>query len=46
MDIDPWRLRILHGVSRRGGVMKAAQALHLTPSAVSQRLAIVPSPAS
>ncbi|WP_169978885.1 MULTISPECIES: LysR family transcriptional regulator [unclassified Microbispora] len=39
MDIDPRRLRILHEVSRRGGVMKAAQALHLTPSAVSQQLA-------
>ncbi len=39
MEIDPRRLRILHEVSRRGGVMKAAQALHLTPSAVSQQLA-------
>src|SRR5262245_56845858 len=39
MDIDPRRLRILHEVSRRGGVMKAATALHLTPSAVSQQLA-------
>src|SRR4051812_40646510 len=39
MEIDPRRLRILHEVSRRGGVMKAAEALHLTPSAVSQQLA-------
>jgi DNA-binding transcriptional LysR family regulator len=39
MDIDPRRLRILHEVSRRGGVMKAAEALHLTPSAISQQLA-------
>ncbi|GII55362.1 LysR family transcriptional regulator [Planotetraspora thailandica] len=39
MEIDPRRLRILHEVFRRGGVMKAAEALHLTPSAVSQQLA-------
>ncbi|WP_084962341.1 LysR family transcriptional regulator [Thermoactinospora rubra] len=39
MDIDPRRLRVLHEVARRGGVMRAAQALHLTPSAVSQQLA-------
>ncbi len=39
MDIDPRRLRILHEVSRRGGVMRAAEALHLTPSAISQQLA-------
>ncbi|WP_214109495.1 LysR family transcriptional regulator [Acrocarpospora catenulata] len=39
MEIDPRRLRILHEVARRGGVMKAAEALHLTPSAVSQQLA-------
>ncbi|MGW2143642.1 LysR family transcriptional regulator [Nonomuraea bangladeshensis] len=39
MDIDPRRLRILHEVARRGGVMRAAEALHLTPSAVSQQLA-------
>ncbi|MBP2702559.1 LysR family transcriptional regulator [Microbispora sp. RL4-1S] len=39
MDIDPRRLRILHEVARRGGVMKAAESLHLTPSAVSQQLA-------
>jgi DNA-binding transcriptional LysR family regulator len=39
MDIDPRRLRILHEVARRGGVMRAAEALYLTPSAVSQQLA-------
>lgn len=38
MDIDPRRLRVLHEVHRRGGVMRAAEALHLTPSAVSQQL--------
>ncbi|TYB60988.1 LysR family transcriptional regulator [Nonomuraea sp. PA05] len=39
MEIDPRRLRILYEVARRGGVMRAAQALHLTSSAVSQQLA-------
>ncbi|SEL16722.1 LysR family transcriptional regulator [Nonomuraea pusilla] len=39
MDIDPRRLRILREVARRGGVMRAAEALYLTPSAVSQQLA-------
>lgn len=39
MDIDPRRLRILHEVARRGGVMRAAEALYLTSSAVSQQLA-------
>ncbi|RJL32549.1 LysR family transcriptional regulator [Bailinhaonella thermotolerans] len=39
MDIDPRRLRVLHEVARRGGVVRAAAALHLTPSAVSQQLA-------
>ncbi|WP_049575467.1 LysR family transcriptional regulator [Nonomuraea sp. SBT364] len=39
MEIDPRRLRILHEVARRGGVMRAAEALFLTPSAVSQQLA-------
>ncbi|MDP9861611.1 MULTISPECIES: LysR family transcriptional regulator [Streptosporangium] len=41
MDIDPRRLRILHEVARRGGVMRAAEALHLTASAVSQQLALL-----
>src|SRR3954467_104270 len=39
MEIDPRRLRVLHEVARRGGVVRAAEALHLTPSAVSQQLA-------
>ncbi|MFD1938073.1 MULTISPECIES: LysR family transcriptional regulator [Nonomuraea] len=39
MEIDPRRLRVLHEVARRGGVMRAAEALHLTASAVSQQLA-------
>ncbi|MCF6476666.1 LysR family transcriptional regulator [Nonomuraea sp. MG754425] len=39
MEIDPRRLRVLHEVARRGGVIRAAEALHLTPSAVSQQLA-------
>ncbi|MFG1944789.1 LysR family transcriptional regulator [Nonomuraea sp. NPDC048826] len=39
MDIDPRRLRVLREVHVRGGVMRAAEALHLTPSAVSQQLA-------
>ncbi|GAA2851589.1 LysR family transcriptional regulator [Streptosporangium fragile] len=41
MDIDPRRLRVLHEVARRGGVMRAAEALHLTASAVSQQLALL-----
>ncbi|MEV0820107.1 LysR family transcriptional regulator [Nonomuraea rubra] len=39
MEIDPRRLRILYEVARRGGVLRAAEALHLTSSAVSQQLA-------
>ncbi|MEY9965175.1 DNA-binding transcriptional LysR family regulator [Streptacidiphilus sp. MAP12-16] len=39
MDIDPRRLRVLHAVAVRGGVMDAAKLLHLTPSAVSQQIA-------
>ena len=39
MDIDPRRLRMLHAVAVRGGVMEAAKLLHLTPSAVSQQIA-------
>ncbi|MBG0821848.1 LysR family transcriptional regulator [Planomonospora sp. ID91781] len=41
MEIDPRRLRVLHEVARRGGVMLAAEALHVTPSAVSQQLALL-----
>ncbi|MCP2314496.1 LysR family transcriptional regulator [Kitasatospora paracochleata] len=38
MELDPRRLRVLHAVAVRGGVMDAARLLHLTPSAVSQQL--------
>lgn len=41
MDIDPRRLRVLRAVSMGGGVMDAARLLHLTPSAVSQQLALL-----
>ncbi|MFD8559840.1 LysR family transcriptional regulator [Streptosporangium canum] len=41
MEIDPRRLRVLHEVARRGGVVRAAEALHLTASAVSQQLALL-----
>ncbi|WP_460858731.1 LysR family transcriptional regulator [Nocardiopsis coralliicola] len=36
--IDLRRLEVLQAVSRDGGVSGAARALHLTPSAVSQRI--------
>lgn len=39
MDIDPRRLRVLREVHLRGGVTRAAEALYLTASAVSQQLA-------
>lgn len=39
MDIDPRRLRFLLAVAREGGVLAAAAALHMTPSAVSQQIA-------
>jgi DNA-binding transcriptional LysR family regulator len=39
MDLDPRRLRVLRAVAVRGGVMDAADLLHVTPSAVSQQLA-------
>ncbi|MEV4755858.1 LysR family transcriptional regulator [Micromonospora sp. NPDC049559] len=38
MDLDLRRLRVLHEVALRGGVTAAAEALHVTPSAVSQQL--------
>ncbi len=41
MDVDPRRLRVLHAVAVRGGVGEAAALLHLTPSAVSQQLALL-----
>lgn len=39
MQIDPRRLAVLLAVHRGGGVLAAARALHLTPSAVSQQVA-------
>lgn len=39
MDLDPRRLIVLGEVARLGGVQAAAQALRVTPSAVSQQLA-------
>jgi DNA-binding transcriptional LysR family regulator len=38
MQIEPRRLLVLRAVRRSGGVVAAARALHLTPSAVSQQL--------
>ncbi|WP_032368268.1 LysR family transcriptional regulator [Rhodococcoides fascians] len=38
MRIDPSRLRFLLAVARSGGVLAAADELHVTPSAVSQQL--------
>jgi DNA-binding transcriptional LysR family regulator len=39
MELDPRRLGVLAVVARTGGVLAAAEALHVTPSAVSQQLA-------
>ncbi|MFC9550233.1 LysR family transcriptional regulator, partial [Rhodococcus sp. NPDC056960] len=39
MDIDPRRLRYLLAVARAGGILAAADELHMTPSAVSQQIA-------
>jgi DNA-binding transcriptional LysR family regulator len=39
MPIDPRRLAVLRAVADAGGVLAAASALHLTPSAVSQHIA-------
>jgi DNA-binding transcriptional LysR family regulator len=36
-----WRLQLLREVSRRGSIKAAAEALSITPSAVSQQLAIL-----
>jgi DNA-binding transcriptional LysR family regulator len=41
MSIDPRRLVVLHAVDRYGGVVGAATALHVSPSAVSQQLAML-----
>lgn len=38
MQIDPRRLRFLLAVARSGGVLAAADELHMTPSAVSQQI--------
>jgi molybdate transport repressor ModE-like protein len=38
MRIDPHRLLVLRAVRRAGGVLPAARALYLSPSAVSQHL--------
>ena len=34
-----WRLQLLREISRRGSIKAAAEAMHVTPSAVSQQLA-------
>ena len=39
--IDPRRLRVLREVAFRGTVTAAAEGLHLTPSAVSQQIAVL-----
>jgi DNA-binding transcriptional LysR family regulator len=39
MQLDPRRLAILRAVAEAGGVLAAASALHLTPSAISQHIA-------
>ena len=41
MDLDPRRLVVLRAVDRHGGVVGAAAALHVSPSAVSQQLAML-----
>ena len=41
MQIDPRRLVVLRAVDRHGGVVGAAAALHVSPSAVSQQLALL-----
>lgn len=41
MSIDPRRLVVLRAVDRHGGVVGAAAALRISPSAVSQQLAML-----
>src|SRR5690625_2724346 len=41
MEIDPRRLAVLLAVHRSGGVLAGADQLHLTPSAVSQQIALL-----
>ena len=36
-----WRLQLLREISRRGSIKAAAEAMNITPSAVSQQLAIL-----
>jgi DNA-binding transcriptional LysR family regulator len=36
-----WRLQLLREISRRGSIRAAAEAMSITPSAVSQQLAIL-----
>ncbi|MCG8917986.1 LysR family transcriptional regulator [Actinokineospora sp. PR83] len=43
--IDPRRLRVLRALADHGTVTAAGRALHLTPSAVSQQLAVLESEA-
>jgi DNA-binding transcriptional LysR family regulator len=38
MELDPRRLGVLAAVARTGGILAAAEALHVTPSAVSQQV--------
>lgn len=38
IELEPRRLLVLAAVADRGGVVAAAESLHLTPSAVSQQL--------
>jgi DNA-binding transcriptional LysR family regulator len=39
VELDPRRLTVLAAIARTGGVLAAADVLHVTPSAVSQQLA-------
>ena len=41
MDLDPRRLLVLRAVALRGGVTDASRLLNLTPSAVSQQIALL-----
>lgn len=38
MDVDPRRLAVLLAVHRAGGVLAAADTMHVTPSAISQQI--------
>lgn len=41
MDLDPRRLAVLLAVHRNGGVVAAADSLHVSPSAVSQQIRLL-----